>query len=253
MTKPFIYAHSDKIVTNSFRWDGFGSQFLAIIGSVIDAELNNCVFEYTPFTRMEHNYDDDPKFLEKKEWLINFLDNFNLAKSNTPFAECNYHHMSGGGKIIAESKSLTKIKAIFRANKQKENYFDSDRFNIAIHVRRSNSHDSRIDGTDTPDQMFLAIITALRRKYKDKNPLFHIFSQGSYSQFKFYEANDTILRLNETIEDSFTSMVFADVLGTSRSAFSYVAGLLSEGVVYYIPFGCKPLPHWTLVDTLLKK
>ena len=106
LIRPFIYPSPNKTITNSFRWDGFGSQFLAIIGSVIDAERNNCIFEYTPFTKMEHNYDDDSKFLEKKEWLINFLDNFDQAKPNTPFAECNYHHMENGGKFISPTNGI---------------------------------------------------------------------------------------------------------------------------------------------------
>ncbi len=246
-----IYANSGKIVTNSPRWDGFGSQFLCLIGSVINAELHNCIFEYTPFTKMEHNYTNDPKYLEKKEWLINFIGNFTIAKPNTPYAQCNYHHEKNGGKVISESKSLKKIKKIFQSNKDIKNYLDTERFNIAVHVRRPNSHDNRLDGADTPDHTFLEIIAALRRKYKDKNPLFLIFSQGKNTQFKQYETNDTILRLNESIEDTFTSMVFADVLVAARSAMSYVAGLLSEGTVYYIPFSCKPLPHWILAFDLL--
>jgi hypothetical protein len=47
-------------------------------------------------------------------------------------------------------------------------------------------------------------------------------------------------------------MVLADILVTGASSFSYTAGLLSEGIVYYIPFWHAPLPHWTPVDVLKK-
>ncbi len=239
------------VLTNSYQWDGFGAQYLVIIGSMVDAERKNCEFKYTPFSKMEHNYDNDPYFLKKKEWLINIIDNIGLAFPDTPKAECNYHHIQGGGKIFHESKSLKKVKEMFRANKMKELYLNPDRFHIAIHVRRHNSHDSRIDGTDTPDELYLKIIAALHKKYYFKKPLFHLFSQGDEAQFKKYSALDTIFHLNENIENTFISMVFADVLVMSRSAFSYVAGLISEGTLYYIPFACQPLPHWVSVNDLL--
>ena len=240
-----------KIVTNSPRCDGFGSQYLVLIGSVINAERHNAEFHYTPLIRMEHNYNNNPAFLKKKEWLINFIGNFPLAASKLPYAQCNYHHEARGGEIIACSKSLQKIKNIFRLNKNISDYVDTKRFNIVIHVRRPNAHDNRVYGTDVPDQFFLEIIRMLRIKYKNNNPIFHIFSQGEIANFAAYKTDDTLLRINETIEDAFSTMVFADMLVAAQSAFSYVAGLLSEGSVYYIPFSCKPLPHWTSVYDLL--
>lgn len=251
LMRSIIIYSSVGVLTNSRQWDGFGAQYLLLIGSLIDAELKQCEFKYTPFTKMEHNYTNDSHFLEKKEWLINFIGNFDVATpGGTPIAACNYHHREDGGAIIANSASLQKAKKLFRANKQGINRIYPDGFNIAVHVRRPNSHDSRLDGSDTSDQLFLRIIAALRGEYHDKNPLFHIFSQGASEKFTCYEADDTILHIDETIEDSFISMVFADVLVAARSAFSYVAALISEGEIYYIPFGCKPLPYWISVYDL---
>ncbi len=238
--------------THLQKTDGFGSQFLGIIGSVIVAELGNMQYVYTPFKTMEHNYNNDPNFLIKKEWLINFIDNFELSKNNTRvLGSTSFFYFEENLAKLANSFSLKKIKYIFRANKNINKYFNNENLNIAVHIRRPNPHDNRIWGADTPDAVFLNIINKLRIIYSSKKPLFHIYSQGNNENFKTFDALDVVLHINASIEDSFTSMVLADVLVTSLSTFSYTAGLLSEGVVYYIPFVVDPLPHWISVDTLL--
>lgn len=104
----------EEIITNPERGDGFGSQFQTIIYSVIYAELNNKTYVYTPFKNMEHNYDNDPHFITKKEWLINFLDNFKvndnhaIAQSISPKHYIDFFESN----LVAcvSSASLKKIK-----------------------------------------------------------------------------------------------------------------------------------------------
>jgi len=69
---------SSGYVTNSRRKDGFGAQFQEVIAAVIYAEIQNKKFVYTPFKLMEHNYDNDPDFIAKKERLINFMTHFEV-------------------------------------------------------------------------------------------------------------------------------------------------------------------------------
>ena len=63
-------------------------------------------------------------------------------------------------------------------------------------------------------------IKHIRENYN--NPLFHIYSEGNINNFKEYINNDVILHINENIVDTFTGMVFADILIMSRSSFSYM-------------------------------
>ncbi len=238
-----------QIMTNPFLNDGFGSQFQEIICSMFYAELNDLTFVYTPFREMEHNYDNDPEFLNKKEWLINFIDHFpvntnlEIQETGTKYRRCFDDTLL----FFAYSESLNKIKTVFRLNKQRENYYDAEQFNIAIHVRRPNPHDSRVLGTNLSDDFYLRIIERLRIKYP--SALFHIHSQGNEEEFrKIYGARDVVLHMDEPVEDAFTSMVLADVLVTSTSSLSYVAGFLSEGTVYYIPFWHPPLPGWIVCN-----
>lgn len=238
------------IVTNPDRPDGFGAQFQTIIYSVIAAELTNVEFAYTPFKNMEHNYDHRSDFIAKKEWLINFIGNFEINTGDALRAEVMnvIQFFEQNLERCVNSQSLKKIKNIFRANKNKNNYFDNQHLNVVIHLRRPNPHDCRIYGADVPDDIFLNIINQLRITYSDKNPLFHVHSQGKEANFKRFDAPDIILHIDETIEDSFTAMVLADILVTSPSSFSYTAGILSEGIVYYMPFWHPPLPHWIPIN-----
>jgi hypothetical protein len=235
-------------ITNPSRSDGFGAQFQTIIYSAIYAELRNKKFNYTPFKSMEHNYNNDSDFIKNKEELINFIGNFEIktiANCRTVSIHEVISFFEGHLNTCANSQSLVKIKKIFRANKDREKFFNTEDFNIAVHVRRPNLHDNRIAGTDLEDSIYLKIIDSLRHVYSSRNPRFHIYSQGDSESIKaIYGAADVICHINTPIEDTFTSMVLADVLVTTSSSFSYTAGILSNGIVYYIPFWHPPLPHW---------
>jgi hypothetical protein len=246
------YAQSNSALTNPERSDGFGAQFQTIIYSAIYAELHNKQYVYTPFKAMEHNYSHDGGFIADKERLINFITNVSINNGKaTPipigtlidFFEANL-------SACVQSQALKKIKALFRANKDTRTFFNSENLHIAVHVRRPNSHDSRLMGADTPDAIFLTAIGALRSLYASKSPLFHIYSQGAIQDFDAYKNHDVILHINESVEDTFTAMVFADVLVTAPSSLSYTAGILSDGIIYYIPFWHAALPGWISVDTI---
>lgn len=251
-----------EVVTNPFRCDGFGCQYQTIIYSIIYAELEDKTFVYSPFHCMDHNYDGDVDFLKKKEWLVNLMGYFPLVTQvdQFPMHKNKEIQLIPDGYIkyfeenliaCANSDALKKIKNIFRANKVRSNYFDERYLNIAVHIRRPNQDDVRVAGTDTPDAVFAYIIEMLRKKYALQNPLFHIYSQGDEEEFRSaFARSDIVFHINESIEDTFTSLVLADVLVTSRSSFSYTAALLSEGTVYYMRFWHPPLPHWQKNESL---
>ncbi|MFI5333718.1 MAG: hypothetical protein ACHQT8_00950 [Chlamydiales bacterium] len=240
---------AEEFVTNPLRSDGFGAQFQTIIYAMLYAEMNQQTFLYSPFVSMEHNYDNDPDFIKKKEWLANVIDYFphnNDVALQTKISVRDFvvFFDQNIGQCI-ETSAFKNIKEIFRVNKDRSRYFDDEHLHIAGHIRRSNSHDNRVDGTDTPDSVYLNIINNLRQKYLTQRPLFHIYSQGRPKKFrKTFLGDDIVLHINASIEETFTSMVLADVLVLSRSSFSYTAGLLSNGTVYYMRFWVSPLPSW---------
>ena len=56
--------------------DGFGSQFQKFLFGIPYIEMNDNIFVYTPIKKMDHNYDNDPLFIEKIENLMNIKNNY---------------------------------------------------------------------------------------------------------------------------------------------------------------------------------
>jgi hypothetical protein len=257
---PFV-----NVVTNPTKsTDGFGENFKLLIYSVMFAELHGCKFLYTPFKQMEHNYDMDPEYLAKKEHLINFIGNFEQVPNEDdtnqqkPYVLDTFELLRFYQTNIvqcAESKSLDRIKDLFRANKTDP--FDKSYMNVAIHIRRMNKEDYKrtnnpnvcLMGMDVPDDLYLTSISQVEQISGDRPVRIHIFSQGKPEDFEIYlkNNNNVVLHLNEDLESTFTQMVYADVLLTAPSALSYSAALISRGIVFYIEF-CNPkLPKWNTV------
>ena len=226
--------------------DGFGAQYQQLVTSYIVCGIHNKKFAYTPRNKMEHNYDNDPNFLNKIEDLMNIKNNIE-NNINNQAKILNYpplrHWFERNIDYACNSKYFKEIKSYFWQNKER-NVFKNDKINIAVHVRRPNPHDNRIEGANTPDEYYLNLIKNIKNKYTKKKLKIHIYSQGDINNFKNYEADNVILHINEPLSKTFIELVAADVLVTSASSFSYIAALLSDGEVYYKKFWHNPRKEW---------
>jgi len=253
LLNPIECLASEDIVTNPYRSDGFGAQMQTIICSAIYAEMNHKKFVYTPFINMEHNYNGDHEFLNKLEHMINLINHFDVNKDihfqlRGPDLGVYIQFFDAHLMECANSMVLKRMKRLFRGNKNRNDYFDYTRLNIAVHIRRPNPHDNRLDGANTPNDVYLDIIEKLRNQHSLENPLFHIYSQGEEEDFqKIYQGDDILLHINTPLEKTFVPMVLADILVCSRSSLSYSAALLSDGTIYYLPFWHPPLPSWNVI------
>ncbi len=201
---------------------------------------------------MEHNYNNDPNFLEMIENLMNLKNNLpNLYNKDDAISIDNiddpFLYFECNSKNYYNSSIMQKIRRLFWQNKNK-NVFNNNKCNVAIHVRRKNAHDCLDDGTNTPDLYYLKIIDYIRKIYSNKQLLFHIYSQGNKEIFKCYKSKDIVLHIDEPIDTTFIGMVAADILITTRSTFSYTAAVLSDNKIYYTPFWHPPLSHWTIIQ-----
>ena len=238
------------IVTNCVRGDGFGAQYQNIIWAILYAEQNNYDFYYTPFSSMEHNYDNDSDFLNKKENFINIINNFPTVSQLPPDTiikqlcggvnGVNFNSIENDLTGCSNLSSFKKIKSVLHMNKK--SLFKDDVINIAVHIRKQNNHDNHTLGI-CGDDYFLDMIDYIRNTYEG-NKIFHIYSQGEEKNFLHFKNDDILLHLNESIESTFYSMVTAQILVMSKSSLSYTAGMLSDGIVYYLPFWHKPALNW---------
>lgn len=241
-------------ITITDRDDGFGAQFQHIIFGIIYAEMNNKTYIHKPISKMAHNYENNPNFIDEIEEFVNIknhykttiqephvqaidfwtLYNFVTADENLQPSTSRFNY------CLNKTNTLEKIKTIFWENKTNPYHNTNNTINIAVHIRRPNDQDDRIEGADTPDEYYLNLMNNLRNEYESqthqqKKLLFHIFSQNTLDITK-YISDDIMLHIDEDIKSTFISLVAADILVASKSALSYCAGLLTNGKVYFMPF-----------------
>lgn len=244
-----------KITNISNLNDGFGECFKFLLYTIFYCEFMKHDFYYTPaFTNsINHNYNNDIDYIKKKEEMIDFENNFKIATDDCielskfqyiSFFEKNIH-------LYDHSLEIKKIKKIFKA--KNKNRFDTNKKNIAIHIRKNNQYDKKNikyykeqPGLDVPNEVYKEIIFKLSDIYK--NSLIHIYSQGDINDFNFINDKNIIFHLNDTVENTFTDFVYADILLISPSAFSYTAGLISDGIIYYLKHCHRPLNHWNIIE-----
>jgi len=232
-------------------YDGFGAQYQKIIQTYIYCKLHNYNFLYKPFASIEHNYDNDDKYIEKAENVINLKNNIPNIDNNN-IIEIPYHKirdfLDNNVDLWCDSSHMAFIKECYWSNKSKH-YFNNDKFNVAIHIRRENLHDKCMAGerVTTPNSYYLNIMNIISKKHYDKNLLFHIYSQGNIDNFKEFLNNENIkLYLNYDVFETFNALVAADALVTSPSSFSYVAALISDGDIYFKKFWHNPRKNWNI-------
>jgi len=245
-----------KYFTSIKSSDGFGAQYQKIIQTYIYCKMNNLNFAYNKLDYVEHNYSSDNDFNNKLEELINLKDNIINVSTNMNCTYLDYgsivmKYFENNIDSCCESEHMQFIKDCFWKNKSK-NYFNNNKINVAIHIRRENSHDKGLAGerATTPNSYYLNIMNKIREKYKnsEKELLFHIYSQGEIVQFQDLANSDVKFYINYDIIESFIGMVSAEILVTSPSSLSYVAALISDGEIYYKRFWHNPRREWNICN-----
>ena len=254
-------------ISNISLSDGFGSQYQHILCVCLISMANGWVFVYNPLKYVEHNYDKDPKFTEKLEQLMNIRPFYQTLtdelKNTAHVTMCDMtakYVVDRQINLFANEHHLFVIRSMFWANKTRETVFSQfpeNKCHVAVHIRRLNQHDVTLpfveaERFNTTDDFYLKAIQRIRDEYgvsdsgaaSGKELLFHVYSQGNDEQFRCYESADTVLHINDDLTTTFVQMAAADILVTSFSSFSYVAGFINDGKVYYHPFWHPPRSCW---------
>jgi hypothetical protein len=263
-------------VTNSCSEDGFGSQFQYLIELILICYIKKSQFIYTPIQKINHNYDNSENYNEKIEDLMNIrtffpvIDTVDESTRSKIIATDNGSikaHFDQNQKDYIVKENIEKIRDMFWQNKTHlVDPFKNNKINVAVHFRRYNIYDDRAyEDRKTYEtrydrkEYFMKIMNDIREEYKDWPVHFHLYTQASVIEFRFkesiaddienyFKADDVTFHIDTDICDSFIEMVAANILVTGASSFSYIAGFLSKGKVYYRPFWHPPLPEWIVVD-----
>jgi hypothetical protein len=234
--------------THETRKDGFGAQYQGIITTILICHEHKLNYIYSPLQQVEHNYDNDLNYINKLEILMNLKDNL---KTESESLRMIFGHLSNTFESnidrYCSSNAMKFIKDCFWKNKERD-HFKNNKTNIAVQIRRENSHDNGCAGdrANTPNEYYKKIMDKIRDEHSDKLIQFHIYSQGHSDKFQDLVGEDIQFHLNEEITSTFIGMVAADILILSPSSFSYVAGLLSDGKIYYKKFWHQKKKEWIL-------
>jgi hypothetical protein len=160
--------------TNEVTTDGFGAQYQKIIQTYIFCKLHNLNFLYNPFSSVEHNYDNDIHYINKIENLINLKNNMINVNHQSNVIKIPYSNirnfLDNNVDLCCDSPYMNFIKQCFWSNKDK-NFFNNDKLNVAVHIRRENYVDKGLAGdrVTTPNSYYLNVMNYINNKYKDNN------------------------------------------------------------------------------------
>lgn len=136
---------------------------------------------------------------------------------------------------------IEDIKMKFRQAKHRKEdilIYAKDTFNIAIHVRRGDIGNGQQNKNPNllmrwqDNSYFQKVLSTVVENLKtDKQIGIYLFSQGNRNEFAEFEKFDNVhFCLHMNAQESFIHMVFADLLITSKSSFSYKSALLNSGI-----------------------
>lgn len=264
-------------ITCAGRDDGAGAQIHGVLSTILYANENQIKYVHTPFQKISHNYDNDPDWEKNWENFLNLREH-ELVIDDLDLQELNIVRFNLNDRIQIEPKEQTlyvvphchdfadwnpnkylkltsKLYYRFKRSSYKiTSYFEPEKLNIAVHLRRGDVKiNNRYFSRYTDNSVYGNIITQIKGILTEislvPEIVFHIYSEGSTEEFsEFYNYDKSvILHLNESPFTTFHHMVFADILVTAKSSFSYSAALLSRGIKIYIPFWHSSLHDW--IDT----
>lgn len=116
--------------------------------------------------------------------------------------------------------------------------YDPNNFNIAIHVRRGDivigqeNQNANLLMRWQGNDYFVKVLENVLNSLETNKPIaIYLFSQGAASDFsEFRQFKNLHFCLDVSAQDSFLNMVFADVLISSKSSFSYKPALLNRNI-----------------------
>ncbi|MGD9922352.1 MAG: hypothetical protein AB7V13_13040 [Pseudorhodoplanes sp.] len=229
--------------------EGAGSQALMIMCAMSFARFSGFRYLHTPFEEISHA---DRSMVK---WARAWEDHFNLGAGETAFDQrrhqaiqySSYDPAAPGWRgdnfsatLMDETfhAMLPEFKRKYRANKPR---VSRDYVLVAVHVRRGDVSAEKHNHLFTHDHCIAQTVSQVKSVMAKLGNRFRIllFSEGAAESFAEFAKLGTELHLNVDPMRTMEQMIDADVLIMAKGCFSYVAGLLSEGVKlhvgYYVP------------------
>jgi hypothetical protein len=251
-------------LTCAGKTDGGGAQVHAVMSVQSFCEAFGYQYVHTAFEQVEHT----ASRIEVLEWERLF----NLGFGEDTASNCGYRIVSASRYVRSPRLWFQKVAVAVEQlhefsdanpdaymhvrDRLRRKYTGSplpredDRLTIGVHIRRGDITGATGRRRFTSNAAILGRIEAVRRACDKigRGSRAVIYSQGQPEDFRTFVEHGLELQLDAPPLQSLNAMVQADILLMAKSSFSYVAGLLSAGMVIYEPFWHSPLPDWLHVD-----
>jgi hypothetical protein len=132
-----------------------------------------------------------------------------------------------------ETYKQLQYKFFLRSRKKKNLIYKNNNINIAVHIRlgdillNRNNRQMRL----LEINYYKFIIKYLNKIKSKKKKMIYIFSNGSTNYYEELLNNKNVYNVKNLSDiNTFNHFVYSDILITSKSSFSYKAGLISKGL-----------------------
>lgn len=255
------------------RSDGGGALVHSRLSAMCFAHAAGIEYVHTPFSVVTHA-EGDPD-----EWTRRWEDFFNLGLGETPAGDeaatdiktlLNHPRLSRQPGLLVSALHFhgycSRFPDAYRAviPEFRAKYFASDKsaialnrieqgITVAFHIRRGDVSlsDPVTASRFTDDERLLNLAMRIKSLSQELGvPVrINIYSEGDARDFARYTDLGCELHIGDDVFTTFHNLVESDVLVMAKSAFSFVAALLSDGIKLYEPFWNAPLNDWLRVDT----
>lgn len=250
-------------LTCSGKNDGGGAQVQAIVSVAAFAKYFGARFVHTPLSSIEHCPPDVTmeEFCSRWEKIVSLFglvgaDTSGFVRYNTKHFLFDFLTRRARGKSISLENAhfLTdnhpEIYELVGLTASARNINTSRNQEIYAHVRRG---DVASTGTTsfryTSDETLRTYIESVRAQIQSISKVF-IVTENPDAEFMQRFSDCTIITEKDPVK-VILLLANADVLIMGKSAFSYVAALLSKGFVFYETYWQRPLPSWSILPTAL--
>lgn len=217
--------------------EGVGSQVLMMMGAISFARIAGLTYLHTPFAEIRHA--DRPM----PAWAAAWEAHFNLGAGEV-------RNDRDGADIVNYAFTFPTLHALFGVDEFKSGFDDAtirefrrryylnksprknETLSVCVHARRPNHDD--FPSPDVSDLPRLARVLTGLRSVLDTHGIAYrlrVFSQGQVEEFRGLDIAESALLLDTEPVWSMQEMIEADILVTTRGSFSYVTGLLCDGII----------------------
>lgn len=252
-------------LTSRTRWDGPGSQILATMSNICFADFTGVQYVHTPFQRMSHAPAGmtDEECGRRWERHLQLGEGYPSAESIQPAKRMVAHgaagirYRSGTLNVVDNCHAFTDrypsvwgpaLDGIKRNRWAPPAPRDGRPIVVAAHARRGDVPASETLRY-TSDAYLASTLGGVAQVLSDYglHATLHVYSEGREEDFAGLRELEVTLHLDGDQIGDWEALRAADVLIVSRSAYSYSAALLSDGIILCPRFWHEPLPGWVRV------